>query len=227
MVATVAAASEPIALGLALEIRARHIIQQELIVEIEQRSQALLEVGLQGLLVRQQTVERAVQPVIVDALGRHAQKIVQRRAAIPILGNVQLARRLAQARNHQDRRDRRPRRPLAAFDQTVLAETIESKGAPQPPAQPHVAKTAGALQADMVQPHCNRFAPSGRRLKQLVLLFPPGDPQGQSAGPRPSLPVELAKLRHRLLHHSAAATHRAHQTPVAVRLAVLANRRVA
>ncbi len=79
----------------------------------------------------------------------------------------------------------------------------------------------------MVQPHRNRLAPlSRRRLKQLVLLFPPRDPQGQGAGPRPSLPVELAKLRHRLLHHSAAATHRAHQTPVTVRLAVLANRRV-
>jgi hypothetical protein len=77
MVAAVAAAGEPIALGLALEIRARHIIKQQLIVEIEQRSQALLEVGLQGLLVRQQTVERAVQPVIVDALGRRPQKIVQ------------------------------------------------------------------------------------------------------------------------------------------------------
>src|SRR5208283_3693587 len=40
MVAAVAAAGEPIALGVALEIRPRHIIQ--LIVEIEQRSQALL-----------------------------------------------------------------------------------------------------------------------------------------------------------------------------------------
>jgi hypothetical protein len=45
-------------------------------------------------------------------------------AARPILGNVKLARRLAQARNHQDRRDR-PRRPLAAFDQAVLGELID------------------------------------------------------------------------------------------------------
>ena len=45
---------------------------------------------------------------------------------------------------------------LAAFDQAVLAETIESQGAPQPPAQPHVAKTAGALQANLVQPHRRR-----------------------------------------------------------------------
>jgi len=38
MVAAVAAASESIARGLALEIRARHVVQQQLIVELEQRS---------------------------------------------------------------------------------------------------------------------------------------------------------------------------------------------
>ena len=38
--------------------------------------------------------------------------------------------------------------------------------------------------------------------------------------------MRLAELRHRLLHDLAAAPHRAYQTPVAVRLAVLANRRV-
>ncbi len=61
------------------------------------------------------------------------------------LERAQLARRLAQARNHQDCRDRRPRCPLAAFNQAVLAETIESEGAPQPLAQPHVAKTAAMI----------------------------------------------------------------------------------
>jgi Cation efflux family len=40
------------------------------------------------------------------------------------------------------------------FD-VALAETIESQGAPQPPARPHVAKTAGALETNLVQPHRN------------------------------------------------------------------------
>jgi hypothetical protein len=49
-----------------------------------------------------------------------------------------------------------------------------------------------------VHPHRNGLAllSRRRRLKQLVLLFPSRDPQGKGAGPRPSLPVELAKLRH-------------------------------
>ena len=38
----------------------------------------------------------------------------------------------------------------------------------------------------MVEPHRNWLASSRRRLKQLVLLFSPRDPQGQSAGLRPS-----------------------------------------
>ena len=36
----------------------------------------------------------------------------------------------------------------------------------------------------------------------------------------------LAQMRNRLLHHPATTTHRPHQTPVGVRLAVLADRRV-
>jgi len=40
-------------------------------------------------------VEGTVQPIVIDALRRHAQKVVQCRAAVPILGDVQLAGRLA------------------------------------------------------------------------------------------------------------------------------------
>ena len=95
MVAAVAAAGERVALGLTLEIRARHVVQQQLIVKLEQRSQALLEMHLQRSLVRQQAVKRSVQPIVVDALRGHTQEVVQRRAAVPILRNVQLAGGLA------------------------------------------------------------------------------------------------------------------------------------
>jgi hypothetical protein len=86
--------------------------------------------GLQRRLVRQQAVERAVQPIVVDGFGRHAQQIAQRRAAIPILGDVQLARRLAQPGNHQDRRHRRPRHPLAAARQRLATQLVERQGLP-------------------------------------------------------------------------------------------------
>src|SRR5437660_389359 len=97
---------------------------------------------------------------------------------------------------------------------------IESKRAPQPPAKPHIAKTARALQTDLVQPHRDRLASIRQTLEQLVLLPPPRNPQGQATSPRPPLSVKLPKLRYRLLHHSAPTTYRTHQTPVTVRLAV-------
>jgi len=113
-----------------------------------------------------------------------------------------------------------------SFGQLFGAETIKLKRAPQPPSQPYVAKTAHTFQPDLVEPLWHWLARSRRRLEQFVLLVPSRNPQGQSASPRASLRVELAKLRHRLLHHLAATPHRAHQTPVAVRLAILANCRV-
>ena len=97
----------------------------------------------------------------------------------------------------------------------VVAETIEGKGAPQPPAQPHVAKTAGALQTIW-----------SSRTAQLVLLFPPRDPQGQGAGPRPSCASSSPSCATVSCHTRRRRPHRAHQTTVNVRLAVLANRRV-
>jgi hypothetical protein len=38
-------------------------------------AQAALEMGLQRRLVRQQAVERAIQPIVVDRFGRHAEQI--------------------------------------------------------------------------------------------------------------------------------------------------------
>ncbi len=176
------AASEPIALGLALEIRARHIIQQKLIIEIEQRSQALLEVRSPGRACAEQAVERAVQPVIVDALAPARRK--DRPALCSdyrILGDER-SRSPARisARITRIAHDRRPRRHSRPSTGRILAETIQSKGAPQSPASHTSPKRRRALQADMVKPHRKGLAPSRRSLEQLVLLFSPRDPQGRA-----------------------------------------------
>ena len=55
-----------------------------------------------------QVIEAAIQPILVDLLIAELKQIAKRRAAIPIFGNVQLARRLAEARRHQHRRHLRP-----------------------------------------------------------------------------------------------------------------------
>jgi len=51
---------------------------------------------LESILVRQQMIEGAIEPVLVDLLFAKLDEVAQRRAPIPVLGNVQLARRLAQ-----------------------------------------------------------------------------------------------------------------------------------
>ncbi len=48
---------------------------------------------LERRLVREQMIERAIKSILVDLLIAKLQQIAQRRATIPILGNVQLARR--------------------------------------------------------------------------------------------------------------------------------------
>jgi hypothetical protein len=49
--------------------------------------------------VRQQLIECAVKPVVVDGVDRNAEQIIQSGSPVPILGNLQLTRRLAQTRN--------------------------------------------------------------------------------------------------------------------------------
>ena len=135
MVAAVAALGQRVGLRLAFEVGAGHVVQQQVVLELEQLAQPALEMGLQLLLVRQQAVQRAIQAIVVDRLGRHAQQVVQRRAAIPMLGDVQLARRLAQPGDHQDRRHRRPRHPLAAARQRLATQLVERQ-APATAASP-------------------------------------------------------------------------------------------
>ena len=53
-------------------------------------------------------IEPAIEPILVDLLIAELEQIAKRRAAIPILGNVQLARRLAEPRRNQHGRHLRP-----------------------------------------------------------------------------------------------------------------------
>jgi len=50
---------------------------------------------LNGRPMREQRIERAIEAILVDVRLVELQQIGERRAALPILGNVQLARRLA------------------------------------------------------------------------------------------------------------------------------------
>src|SRR3990172_7875447 len=146
----------------------------------------------------------------------------ERRSAVPVLRDVQLARGLAAPRNPQPRRHHGPRHLLPPPRQELFAQRIQPQRLPQPPAQPYPAKGATPLHADPVQPHLRRRFPLRRRLEQLPLIPSPRDLSRQGLRPGAPLGVQLAELRHRLLHHLAVAPHRADEAPVDVRLAVLA-----
>ena len=74
MVARIAPLRLRVLLRLTFKVRAGHVIQQQIGVQLEQLSQLLLQVFLQRRLVRQQSIQRPVQAVLVDLLDRHTQR---------------------------------------------------------------------------------------------------------------------------------------------------------
>jgi len=103
MIAGIAALRLRVRFGLALEIGAGDVVLGR-----EQFAATLRQMRFEGRLVREQAIERAIEPVLVDLLVAELQQVAKRRAATPVLGNVQLARRLAQPGRHQHRRHLRP-----------------------------------------------------------------------------------------------------------------------
>jgi hypothetical protein len=181
---------------------------------------------LQLGLVLQQQVERTIQPILVDQIGVELQQIAKRRAPVPIRGDMQLARWLAQPRRHQNRRHLRPRHCFLARGQKLLAQIGQTRAAPQRQRQIHVAELARAFHTHALQPH---------RHRQLLLavveqagLLGLADQMARQRTPlKPASLVEFAKLRHCLLDHTTANPHAAHKTPVTMNLAVLPPCRVA
>jgi hypothetical protein len=70
MIATVAALSERVAFSQTLEVGARHIVEQQVVLEREQLAKPSAQMLLERLLVRQQLIQRAVEAIVVDPLAR-------------------------------------------------------------------------------------------------------------------------------------------------------------
>jgi len=114
MIARVAAPSERIGLGLALEIGAGHIVQQEVVLQSEEFAEAVLQEHFQGLLVRQQRIQRPVETLFVDLVRGNAQQIGQGALGVEVFGDVQLTGRMAETAEHEDQRHQRPRNVFTA-----------------------------------------------------------------------------------------------------------------
>src|SRR6478609_2789987 len=99
--------------------------------------------------VREQTIEAAIETILVDCLIAELEQIAERRAAIPVLGNVQLARRLAEPRHNQHGRHLRPSDALLARRKQPLACLLKTDAAPQ--RQRHIAKLTRAFDTNALQ----------------------------------------------------------------------------
>jgi hypothetical protein len=187
----------------------------------EQVSQAILEVLLQLLLVRQQTIQPFVETSVVHLGGWHANQIFQRRVAVPVLCDVEFARRLTETRQHQDAGNHRPGHIFLPAGQVPVAELIQPQNLPQLLGQQDVAKLAAPLEVDLIDPNLHRLMRNlplkQTRLRRLL----PKKLLCQQRCPRPSLRIQFSEVRDDLLANLTTAAHRAHQAPVRVLLAAL------
>ena len=226
MIAAVASLRERVALRLALEVGARHVIEQQVVGEVEEFAQALHQVLLEGFLVGQQPVQGTVEPVIVHAIGGNSQQVFERRAAIPVFRNVKLTRRLAQPRDDQYRGHRGPRHLLSAVRKMLLAKLVQPQRLPQPPAEPDITERATPFDANVIESKGRRRLRARGVLEQLALIAPAGDLSRERLRVGAAFRVQFAELRHGLLHDLAVAANRTNQAPVDVLLAILPNRRM-
>ena len=153
MIAAVAAGGQRVRRGQALEVRARDVVEEQVVLEGEELPEARAQVLLDRRLVRQEPIQRPVQAIVVDPRGGHPEQILERRRAVPVLRDVQLTRRLTQARDHQHRRHLGPWDRLPARRQERGAQLLEAQRPPQRPAEPDIAKRASPLDADSLEPH--------------------------------------------------------------------------
>jgi hypothetical protein len=121
MIARVAALRLRVGLRLAFKIGARDVVQQHLVLNRKQLSASPRQMRFERLLVQEQMIKRAIEAILVDLLIPELKQIAKRRAAVPILGNMQLARWRAEPRRHQHGRHLRPPDPLFANRKKLLA----------------------------------------------------------------------------------------------------------
>ena len=225
-VAGVAPLGHRVGLAKALEVRAGHVVQEQLILQIEQVPQTPLEVLLQAVLVLEQPIQTGIQAIRIDLRGRDSQEILQRRAGVPVVFDVQFTRRLAEPSDRQNRRHRRPGNLFATVRHLLGQQGIEPQQAPQPQRQPHIPKVpqpleANALEVDLYELLVRRILVrrgiEQRRLRTSLPLQTP-----TQLGPAASLRrFQFAHVRHQPLTGAPRRAVGLDQSPVAVRLAVL------
>jgi len=187
VIATVAPLGQGIDRGLPLDVGAGDVVEEEVVVQAEERAEAADEVLFEGGLVREELIQGAVAAVVVDEGRGHAEQILQGGLAIPRLGEVEFAGRLTEAGQHQDRHHGWPGDRLPARGQQPLQQGLQLQRAPEQPAEPHIAEGAPPLQAHAVQPDGHGRGRGIRRLEEVALRLTAGESRGQRPGAGPPL----------------------------------------
>jgi len=157
---------------------------------------------LQLALVGQQAIEGPIEPVVVHQRRRQREQVLERGPPIPVLGDVQLARGLAETGQHEHLRHRGPWHRLARLGQQPVQHLIEPQRTLERPAEPDVAEGAAALEPNPLEANWNGLV-GVARLEEVRLLALTGDGPGQRLGPRPALGVKFAEVRDCLLDNLA------------------------
>src|SRR5690606_14010095 len=129
------------AVGRSLEVRRRHVVEEQVVLEIEEVAQALSQVLLQRLLQPEKLVHSAVEPHVVDKVGRDAEDVLERGFVVPGLGCYRLAGGFAHAGGREDSDHVAPRDALPALRPFLVEEPVELERLPERVNEPDVAES--------------------------------------------------------------------------------------
>jgi len=151
LIARVTALGLRIALRLALEVGARHIVEQKLEAHAKPLPVTRHQVGAQSVLVLAELIERAVEPVIVDQPVVHTEQIIERGGVIPVLGHSEFRALRAKTRDGKQSGGMRPAHRLAALGQKLAEQLIELETVPKREGEVTLAEVAAAFYSQSAQ----------------------------------------------------------------------------
>jgi hypothetical protein len=111
--------------GVALEIGAGQIVEQDVEAGIKEAAPALLKVGKQVLFVREEMIQTAIEGVTVGDRKVLTEQIAHRTVVVPMSMQAPFATRVDETVRHQRLEHIEPARPLAAGRQPRLPEGVQ------------------------------------------------------------------------------------------------------
>ena len=163
VVPRVAAQSQFVLDGQALEVGAGQVVEQQVVIELEESPepvlQGLLDCGLGG----QQAIERPIEPVLGHGAIGDAEQLLQTGRGVPVLGQGELAAGSAEAVDDLDGHDVGGPHRFLALRQVAVHDLVEPEKPPEPEGQPDVAESSAIGPADRSQSDANHIGIVGCR----------------------------------------------------------------